>query len=311
MVLISHLGFETQQLSVQSLTSINCPDILLKSRESAIQGVIISEYLTDGISQDGSSIRLNPQSVTALPGLTEPDLFAMAQVVPGISSPDETISGIYVRGGTPDQTFVLHNDIPLYQTGHFFDMISSVNSFAVDRAQIYRSGYGVDKNGGISGLIDISQGESVPEKATLGGILNLTHAGLDAELPLVSDKLGLYLSARRSVTDLIPSVTFQRLEDRVFQSTRIGFSREDDDLELIRDQYYFQDGSIRLIAQPDAKNQIKLSGFGVGNLLDIDVENREATNFYHDEYRVRNLGGSISWQSQIDSAYQTEHILSY
>ncbi|MEO0468592.1 MAG: TonB-dependent receptor [Bacteroidota bacterium] len=308
---ITHLGYAERSLAIASLLETPCPTIQLDSKENAIEGVLISEYLTDGISQDELSIRLTPNAVSALPGLTEPDMFAMAQVVPGISSPDETISGIYVRGGTPDQTLVQHNGIPLYQTGHFFDMISSINPFAVELAQVYRSGYGVDKNGGISGLIDISQGEKVPAKAALGGILNLTHAGLDASVPLVDQKAALFLSVRRSVTDLISSVTFQRLEDRVFQSTRIGFSREDEDLELTRDQYFFQDGSIKLILQPDASNTISLSGYGMGNLLDIDVVSQEGTDFFHDEYRVQNLGSSFSWAAQVDSGYHIQHSLSY
>lgn len=52
-----------------------------------------------GISQ----LAINPAQLTAIPSLGERDVFRSLQLLPGVSGSNESSSGLYVRGGTPDQ----------------------------------------------------------------------------------------------------------------------------------------------------------------------------------------------------------------
>ncbi|MBQ0741547.1 TonB-dependent receptor plug domain-containing protein, partial [Aquimarina celericrescens] len=72
-------------------------------------------------------LKIIPQEFGVLPGLINADVLHSLQYVSGIVNMDETIAQINVRGGTHDQNLVLWNGSRMYQTGHFFGMISAIN----------------------------------------------------------------------------------------------------------------------------------------------------------------------------------------
>lgn len=82
--------------------------------------IIIKEYLTSGINErTDNSILVSPDKLGILPGLTEPDILQSLQMIPGVQSPTETASGLFIRGGTPDQNLILWDGIKMYHSGHF------------------------------------------------------------------------------------------------------------------------------------------------------------------------------------------------
>ena len=62
------------------------------------------------------------------------------QQIPGVYSADQTISNINVRSGTHDQNLFLWNGIRLFQTGHFFGLISSLNPNLAHTISISKNG---------------------------------------------------------------------------------------------------------------------------------------------------------------------------
>ena len=62
---------------------------------------------TEGVS----ATRVSPIDLKTLPSFGQVDVFRSLQLLPGISSTNESSSGLYVRGGTPDQNLVLLDEI--------------------------------------------------------------------------------------------------------------------------------------------------------------------------------------------------------
>ncbi|MEL7338988.1 MAG: TonB-dependent receptor, partial [Bacteroidota bacterium] len=310
-ITITHLGYQNCQFSLSTLPKGPCLTRYLQPKPTEVQTVVISEYLTEGISYEQGAIQLDPDRIEAMPGLTEPDVFRMIQALPGINAPAETAMGLYVRGGSPDQTLLYVDDIPLYQSGHFFDMISSINPFAIDAASVYRGQYGVQENGGVSGLVKVSQAEQIPQKTQYGALLNLTQLGLDADIVLQKERASLHLSARRSFTDFITTYTFRRFAERVFQETPIGDRREDDELQKENDIYRFQDASLKLLLQPSPQHKISLSAIVGANKLDFVGEYVEDSVTISDELQTQSVGLSLDWQANFRPQYQLTHTLSY
>ena len=60
-----------------------------------------------------------PSQVAALPSLGEKDIFRSLQLMPGVSATNEQSSGLYVRGGTPDQNLVLSGRLHCLQSRSF------------------------------------------------------------------------------------------------------------------------------------------------------------------------------------------------
>src|SRR5690606_30024629 len=135
---ISHPAYEPITLTVNSFKD-DCRTIILKLIfTTTLEEIVAERYLTTGISKkDDGSFVIKPKKFGILPGLIEPDVLQTMQQLPGISSIDETVSNINVRGGTHDQNLFLWNGIRLFQTGHFFGLISGFNPNLPHQIKIY------------------------------------------------------------------------------------------------------------------------------------------------------------------------------
>ena len=85
----------------------------------------------------------------------ESDIFQSAQWVPGVTSINETVSDIQIRGGSADQNLILYDGIKMYNTGHFFGMLSIFNPNVTTGATIFKGGASPEYGDRISGVIDI------------------------------------------------------------------------------------------------------------------------------------------------------------
>ena len=86
-----------------------------------------------------SSFKILPQEMEVLPGLSERDVLLSAQIISGISSNDETASGLNIRGSSRDNTFFYWNNIPMYQAAHYFGNISSFIPSSIGEVDIYKN----------------------------------------------------------------------------------------------------------------------------------------------------------------------------
>ncbi len=125
---VQHQSYQSFRITPAELYVTDCPNFKLQSVSLPIEEVVTQRYLATGISKESDgSIRVKPKKFGILPGLIEPDVLQTMQQIPGIISIDETVSNISVRGGTHDQNLFLWNGIRMFQTGHFFGLISAFN----------------------------------------------------------------------------------------------------------------------------------------------------------------------------------------
>ncbi len=84
-------------------------------------------------------ITLKQAEVLSTPTLFgEPDLVRTLQLLPGIQSVNEGNSGIYVRGGSPGQNYVVFDGIELMNPSHLMGIYSVFNPFLVDNVSFYK-----------------------------------------------------------------------------------------------------------------------------------------------------------------------------
>lgn len=197
-----------------------CPTFLIDSVITILDEIVIQDYLTKGMVQNkNGSIQLIPSDLGILPGAVEPDIFQSLQLVPGISSPNEDPALLHIRGGTPDQNLVLWDGIKMYLNGHFFNQISAFNPYITKEVQIYRGGTSVQYGDRISGVIDIKSADDLFDNE-FGGGFNLTSFDFYAKTP-ITDKIGVLVSARRSINDFLETFTFNSLSEKAFGNIQI------------------------------------------------------------------------------------------
>jgi hypothetical protein len=300
----SYLGYEKLNIPFEEKNeSLKCKQYQLKKSSILLNPVEITEYLADGISQTSGSnaIIIEPPKMHTLPGDLDGDILAAVQFLPGINSPSESLDGIHVRGGTPDQNLILWDGIPVYQVSHFFGTISAFNPFLVDSVNVYRSGIGSKYGGRVSSVIDINMINDRPKRFTVGAGLNMTQGHLEIATPLWKDA-ALFLATRTSISDGIETATFDKFAEKVFQGTKL----EDADFNApAGDQLQFNDGNFKFIYNPGS-NKFTLSTFGGLNSLGFESRFPGARLFTKDTLALNHAGALLKWEKAWSSRFNSK-----
>ena len=290
---IQYIGYETVKIPVHSLNRRNCPEIRLVKSYEKLSEIILKEYITKGVLQSvEGAVVIQPGQLGILPGLTEPDVLQSVQLLPGIESPDETASGLYVRGGTPDQNLILLDGITIYHTGHFFGLISAFNPYIADEISVYKGGTKARYGNRISGVIDIQTDSEIPDSISGGVGFNMTHADFLVKTP-IGKSLGVIVSARRSISDIINTFTFNKLSKKVFQNTNLEIRSEG--IEQNTD-FFFSDAVIKLLARPSPKDHLSFTSVFVKNKLDneLTIPEFDVRNTINQD--IDNSGLNLQWE---------------
>lgn len=309
---LSFLGYKTIVLPIKPFLNRPCKRVELTQYSSVLDEVLITDYLTDGISkQTDGSVQISPNKLGILPGLTEPDVLQSIQLLPGIQSPNETASGLHIRGGTPDQNLVLFDGIKMYNSAHFFGMISAFNPYITKKIKVYRSGVGAEYGNHVSGVIDIQTDNKVPEKFSGGLGANFTHSDAYLKIP-ISKKIGLSISGRRSITDILSTTTFNKLSRKVFQNTVISQNKRfASPFTEDNNRFYFLDYNAKLIMQLSDDDKLVLSQLSVKNKLDYIFKQKHVnTNttaiLQRDILQIDNQGVNAKWIKQWNKKMEQE-----
>jgi len=295
---ISFLGYKTIIIPVKNLQDNPNVIIELQNSSDVLSEVIIQNYLTEGMvkKSDGSE-EFRPDLLGILPGLTEPDVLQSLQLLPGVQSPNETASGLHIRGGTPDQNLILFDGIKMYNSAHFFGMVSAFNPYIADKTKVFRSGASSEYGNHISGVIDIQSDEKSPKKLSGGLGTNLIHADAFLKTP-ISKNIGLIVSGRRSFTDLFNTVTFQKLSKKVFQNTVVT---QDDQVQEIEEQdkfneFFYSDVTAKLFLKASKKDAISISYLHNSNELNYALNEDGIIDATEHALNFFNIGVSSIWK---------------
>jgi ferric enterobactin receptor len=165
-----------------------------------------------------SAIRVAPIDLTSLPSFGEVDIFRSLQLLPGISGTNENSSGLFVRGGTPDQNLVLLDGMTVFNVDHFFGFFSAFNADAIKDIQLYKGGYPAKYGGRIASVVDLTGKSGDPNNFHMNGGVNLLDAHTTIELPF-KNKGSVLFSIRRSYSDFLESNLYNKIYDMLSQNS--------------------------------------------------------------------------------------------
>ncbi len=232
--------------------------------------VVVNNYLTTGIYKNNTgSISIQPQKMGILPGLTDTDVLHSIQSLPGIISVDESVSNINIRGGTHDQNLILYEGIRMYQSGHFFGLISAFNPNLTKNVTVIKNGANAKYGENISGVVDLKLEDIVTNQTHYGGGINLIAIDGFASLPF-NKKTSIQIAARRSVTDWVNTPTYDNYFKRIFQDSDLTNTN---DAAVSKDEdFYFYDASLKFLYDITEKDQIRINFLTVFNDLNYQEE---------------------------------------
>ncbi len=310
-IALSYVGFESRRLSISKLNA-SCGPIFLEPTTLNLNQVVLETLFTKGISKqrDGSFL-INTPNFGLLPGQVDGDVLNIAQALPGVESVDETISTINIRGGTHDENSILWDDIKMYQSGHFFGLISAFNPDITKKVKVYKNGTNPRYGEGVSGVIDIRSENSISKSFSSGIGFNLLNASAFAEIP-VSKSFGIQISGRRSISDFVKSPVYGIYADRIFQDTEITAIKSDGTGASVssENEFKFYDFSTKILWDASKKTRFRLNFLTIDNALEftetLDTTNDSETS----DLEQRSLVGGLSWKQLWSKKVNTE-ILAY
>jgi len=294
LIKINYLGFKSVVIKAKTLDTLPCKTIYLNEKKENLKNVEITKFLTKGISKktDGSFLIL-PKKLGILPGLTEPDIFQSLQLLPGISSPNETATGLHVNGGTPDQNLILWEGIKVYHKGHLFGEISAFNPYISKKIIFFNKGTNPKYDDRISSVIDISTSNRVPKKIKGGFGFNLIETDAFLNIPILKNKFSIQISGRRSYTDLLKSYTYKRLSNHAFQNTTISNTSN------VKDKFFFYDYNIKALWKFSSSNYISITHLKIENNLNFELGEKDSiSTIFDNTLNTKNTGYSINWHKK-------------
>jgi ferric enterobactin receptor len=199
-ILVASLsGFAKKEIPIETQTNQELKLEIVLEIESREYTVSV-EYAAPKLMSASESIgvvSITPRQIYALPSLGEKDVFRSIQLMPGVSGSTESSSGLYVRGGTPDQNLVLFDGFTVYKVDHFFGIFSAFNANAVEDTTIYKGGFESKYGGRISSVVDLSGKSGDKDEISYGGGISLLSVNGYADGPL-GKKGSFSFAGRRS-----------------------------------------------------------------------------------------------------------------
>ena len=280
---ISFVGYAIHQLNIELKTNLEF-NIDLKSGELLNEVVVTAEAQIEETTEM-SLIRVPIKQIASLPALMgETDVMKVLQLLPGVQSGVEGSSGVYVRGGGPDQNLILLDGVPVYNASHLFGAFSVFNTEAINNIELIKGGFPARYGGRLSSVIDITMKEGNKKKMKASGSLGLISSQITVDGPIKDENTTFLFSARRTYLDLItrPIVKFHSGGD-----SQAG--------------YYFYDLNFKISHRFSNKDRIFLSAYnGLDKAFAIDkfkYVDDNITYKYRDKFGLDwgNITSSLRW----------------
>lgn len=217
----SYIGYNSLEEDI--MTNSNQTLNISLSYGNTLKGITVFGTKEEPIEQRNEMgvLRIPVKQVEILPAIGgESDILKALQLMPGIQSGNEGSSGIYVRGGSPEQNLVILDDVPLYYVNHLGGFVSTFNTDALNSVKLIKGGFPAQYGGRLSSVLDIRMKEGNMKEFKGTGMIGMIACKLSVEGPIKKDTTSYIISFRRFMYDLIT----KPLSKIVFDGVGIGYT---------------------------------------------------------------------------------------
>ncbi len=240
-----------------------------------------------------SLIEMPVQQIKTLPVLLgEADVLKTLQLMPGIQSGSEGSSGLYVRGGGPDQNLILLDGVPVYNASHLFGFFSVFNPDAISSVRLIKGGFPARYGGRLSSVIDIRMKEGNLRKFAGEGSIGNVSSKFTFEGPIIKDKTSFIVSGRRTYIDILAAPIISAINRAAGGS------------DNLRAGYFFWDANAKINHKISEKDRVFLS-FYAGR--DKAYTNSKNKYVYNDTTNTSINRFKLTW-GNVTSALRWNHV---
>ena len=243
----SFVGYESIERTVTLRTNTTLNVLLIPGRlltEVDVKASRTEEKVSE--SPQMSRIDVPISQIKKIPAfLGEKDVLKVLQLMPGVQKGSEGQTGIYVRGGGPDQNLIILDEATVYNANHLFGFFSVFNGDALKSVELTKGGFPARYGGRLSSVIELNMKDGNKEQLHGEGGIGLIASRLTLEGPLTKNKKGSFLvSGRRTYLDIIAAPLVNAGSSG---QTKAG--------------YYFYDFNAKANYDFGAQNKVYVSGY--------------------------------------------------
>lgn len=203
-LIASFIGYQAQEFKLDLQTDQTLNIQLELSSDELEEVTVVGNQINKVEDTQMSMVDLPVQKMKKIPViLGEADVLKVIQLLPGVQSGTEGTSGIYVRGGGPDQNLFLLDGVPVYNASHLLGFFSVFNPDAIKTVKLYKGGFPARFGGRLSSVVDISMKDGNMKEFKGDFSIGLISSKLTLEGPIIKDKTSFMFSARRTYVDIL------------------------------------------------------------------------------------------------------------
>lgn len=255
----SYVGFQPLHIKMQ-LTRDTV--IVIRLQSIVLTDIVVRANRAEEIQErtQMSSFTVPVDQIKRLPSLMgEVDVVKVLQMLPGVQGGSEGSSGLYVRGGGPDQNLMLLDGVPIYNASHLYGFFSTFNADAINHVELVKGGFPARYGGRLSSVVDISMKEGNTSRLHGLATIGIISSKVMLEGPIKKDMTSFVVSFRRSYLNLLK------------------FSEVLESASTITNNYYFYDLNVKINHKINHKNRIYLSYYSGKDAASNDSETSYAT----------------------------------
>ncbi len=204
-LVVSYLGYAPEAYAFQLTEDVQLQVSLTPVGLTTDSVTVVAERI-EPIEENVrmSTIRVSLAQVRALPSiLGEVDLLRSLQLLPGVQSGSEAASGLFVRGGSGDQTLLLLDGARVYNAYHVFGFFSVFNSDALKHVELTKGGFPARYGGTLASVVEIGMKEGNAKRFSGQAAVGAVASRVILEGPIVKNKASFIVSGRRTYIDLL------------------------------------------------------------------------------------------------------------
>ena len=206
-IFASSIGYETtyKRIFLSDKTASVRVDIQLIEKPYTLEEVVVEDRRETDFSRTTSTIEVTPKLVEKLPSLGgETDIFRALQLLPGVTAATEISTGIYVRGGSPDQNLTLIDGVVVYNPSHLGGFSSTFNSDVLRNIKLIKGGFPAEYGGRLSSILDITMREGTKEKFKGSANINSISSRVTIEGPFDTSSTFIFSGRTMYLDKILP-----------------------------------------------------------------------------------------------------------
>ena len=278
-------GDRTLNISLQANTLLE--EVVVEAHENREIGVRGTQM---------STVAVPVGQIKQLPALFgEVDVLKALQLLPGVQGGIEGSSGMYVRGGGPDENLVLLDGVPVYNVNHAGGFFSVFNADAIKNVTLYKGSFPARFGGRLSSVVDVRMNDGNDKEIHGNFSLGLISSKINVEGPLIKEKTTFNVSLRRTYSDLLVKPTMAYL------------AKSDPDINRFSAGYYFYDLNLKLAHRFSDRDRLYLSFYSGDDAIYANVKTTDYTDS-EDAHYVSHLKLDWKWGNLV-SALRWNHVI--